>query len=223
MEIVDTKLKFCTSVVVFGPTNSGKTELILSILHPDKQEAVFGEKIKYIFYIYTIWQKAYDRLLIQTPDVKFIQSFGEIPSDLRDKQVVVWDDVFLKFQTDRKARNEIQDVFFRLSHHRNMINIVIFQSLHGHGLRNCVLNAQYLIYFPVKSDLRILDYVSRSMYPGDKSSFLRMALEDASKDKFGYILVDRTSTQDPRYTVRNFIFPTKGGKFYSMLNDGQNC
>jgi hypothetical protein len=218
MEIVDTRLRFSSSVIIFGPANSGKTELILSILHPDRHESVFGEQIDHIYYIYSIWQPAYDRLRLQNPNLKFIQSFNQVPSELNSKHIVIWDDLFLRFQTDKKARNEIHDVFFRLAHHRNMLNIVVFQSVHGHGLRNCILNAQYLIFFPIKSDLRVLDYVSRGLFPEEKSSFLRAALADSSKDKYGYILVDKAATQDERYSIRNFTYPIKGGKFYSLCN-----
>jgi energy-coupling factor transporter ATP-binding protein EcfA2 len=221
MDIVDTKLRFSSSCILYGPSGSGKTELLLSILHPDKQETVFGERIKNIFYIFSIWQNAYDRLKLQTPEVKFIQSFSQVPKDLNEKHVVVWDDLQLRFQSDKKAKQEIQDVFFRLAHHRNMLNLVVLQTIHGHGLRNCVLNSQYQIFFPVKSDQRILDYVSRGMFPDEESSFLRKALSDAAKDKYGYIFLDKSPTQDERYSLRNFIYPIKGGKFYSQQH-GKN-
>jgi hypothetical protein len=133
---------------------------------------------------------------------------------LNEKHIVVWDDLQLRFQIDKKSKQEILDVFFRLAHHRQMLNIVVLQTLHGHGLRNCVLNAQYQVFFPVKSDLRVLDYVSRGMYPDQEPSFLRKALTDAAKDKYGYILIDKSPVQDERFTLRNFVYPTKTGKFY---------
>lgn len=148
-KLIDCKLRFGSSLIISGPSGNGKTQLCLRCLHPDHQEAVFGQKIVHIFFIYTIWQPAYDTLKIQNPEVKFVQSFSEVPQDLRDPHVCVRDDMFLKFQTDKKAKQEILDVFFRLSHHRSMISIVIFQALHNHGVRNAVLNAHYHVIFPV--------------------------------------------------------------------------
>jgi hypothetical protein len=101
MDIVDTRIKPCSSCVIFGPSEAGKTELVLPIFHSDRQECVFGQKIDKIFYIYSIWQKAYDRLKQQNPDIKFIESFSKVPSDLKEIHIVVWDDMFLTFQTNK--------------------------------------------------------------------------------------------------------------------------
>lgn len=224
MEVVDTRLKIPGCLVIVGASGCGKTMLVASMLNPKNQEAVFGRRINKIYYLYTIWQPTYDRIKEEHPDVQFLQKFSQIPQTTSDEpQIVVWDDMFLTFQTDKRAKSQITDVSFRLAHHCNSFNIIIFQCLHGHNLRHVVLNSQYLLIFPIKSDMSSIRYVSRQMFPDSDSRFLQDALIDVSKDKWGYLLLDRSPNQDPCYAVRNFVYPTTNGKFYIPKEYGENC
>ena len=208
-KLVDTSLKVGTSCIISGPSGSGKTQLLLRCLHPDNQEAVFGQRVSKIFLIYSIWQHAYDSLKAQNPETKFIQDFSQVP-DLKEPHIVIWDDMQLSMQTNKKIKQQITDCFFRLAHHKLMWNIVVFQTLFNHGLRNCVLNAHYQVIFPVKADMSQLNYLSKQMFPDLDAHFLQSCLVDASKDKHGFIFIDRNS--DPY--VRNFVYPTLNAKIY---------
>lgn len=221
--LIDIKLQVGSSLIVTGPSCSGKTQLVLRCLHPENQEAVFGQKVTKIFFIYSIWQPAYDKLKEQNPEVEFLDNFSQVPPDIREIHVVIFDDMFLKFQTDKKAKQELLDIFFRLCHHKNMFTIALFQALHGHGLRNVFLNAHYQIIFPVKGDISAINYISRQMFPNLDSHFLQNALLDASKQRFGFIFIDRSPTADPIYFCRNFVYPIKDGKFYIASENGENC
>jgi len=215
MDLVDCKFKTPSNLIVSGPTGSGKTRLVMKILDPKNHNALFGQTLEKIYFIYSIWQDNYVELGKLNPNVKFIDSFkkvdksaGQVPT------IVVWDDCFLKFQTDKNAKREILDVFYRLSHHRNIFNIVIFQALTQHGLRNAWLNSQYHILFPIKNDLSLLKHFSRQMFPTANSSFLVSAMQDATKTKYGYLFIDKHPSQEPELAVRNFVIPSVGGKYY---------
>lgn len=221
-DIVDTRFKLPGSLVIVGSSGAGKTELVISLLDPEKNEAVFGEVIDNIYWIYSIHQPSYDRLKLLNPKVQFVQSFSQVPKTLRGKTVLVFDDQMLNFQSNRKAKKDILEIFYKTAHHKNIFNITIFQTLHGHGLRSAVLNAQYLIIFPIKSDVSQVRHVSAQMFPNLPSSFLVNSLIDAGKDRWGFLLLDRSPNQDPRFTVRNFVFPKLEGKFYNLENGGDS-
>src|SRR6188768_397859 len=129
-EIINTKLKSPATMIIFGNSNCGKTELFISMLQ--NQEATWGRTFDNIYILFTSFQKRYDDLKASVKGVHLISSFDEIPVNMRDC-IVVFDDKFLDFQSNKGDKNLIQDIFFRLSHHRQMFIIVIMQSLHNHG------------------------------------------------------------------------------------------
>jgi hypothetical protein len=48
--------------------------------------------------------------------------------------------------------------------------------------------------------------LARQMYPG-KSQFVVEAYEDATKEPYGYLLIDLRPDTDDRYRIRTKIFP----------------
>jgi len=208
--VFDCKLKFPATCLVFGNSNSGKTELIFSLLK--NRERVFGQPINHVYFIYTILQERFNEIANEDSTIKFIKDFSEVPDTKQEKTIIVFDDKMNDFMTNKKSKNEILDIFFRQSHHRNFFVFVTMQALFGHGIRQAVLNAPYQIIFPMLRDLKMLDYLNNQMFP-EKKTFLRKVMEDVCKEKYGYLLLDCTDIHN-NFRIRNFVYPVKNAKVY---------
>ena len=68
------------------------------------------------------------------------------------------------------------------------------------------LNTHYLVLFKNPRDATQIAIVARQMYPG-KSKFVLEAFKDATKEPYGYLLIDLRPETDDRYRIRTNIFP----------------
>ena len=68
------------------------------------------------------------------------------------------------------------------------------------------LNTHYIVLFKNPRDAGQVALLARQMYPG-KSKFVVEAYEDATKEPYGYLLIDLRPETDDRYRIRTKIFP----------------
>ena len=68
------------------------------------------------------------------------------------------------------------------------------------------LNTHYLVLFKNPRDANQVATLARQMYPG-KSKFVLEAFEDATKEPYGYLLIDLKPETDERYRIRTNVFP----------------
>ena len=78
----DPRLQHPFSMVVSGPSNSGKTYFVKTVI--ENMDRLFSEKIENIVYIYSCWQPKYDDLL-KIRNIHFIEG---IPKSLCDDTVL---------------------------------------------------------------------------------------------------------------------------------------
>lgn len=194
------KLQHPFTCIVAGPTCSGKTYLVKSIL---ENNCIEPKPLK------TLWLYAEDQPLHRGLEkkIKFVHG---IPDDL-DKQfdgkyptVVIIDDLMTELHSDKRLTR----LFTVGSHHRNLSVIFIIQNLFHQGkeMRNISLNTHYIILFKNPRDKLQISVLARQMYPGD-SRFLMEAYQDATKKSHGYLMLDlKPNTQDD-LRVRSGILP----------------
>jgi hypothetical protein len=68
------------------------------------------------------------------------------------------------------------------------------------------LNTHYIVLFKNPRDANQVAILALQMYPG-KSQFVVEAYEDATRESYGYLLIDLRSDNDDRYRIRTKIFP----------------
>jgi hypothetical protein len=68
------------------------------------------------------------------------------------------------------------------------------------------LNTHYIVLFKNPRDAVQVSTLARQMYPG-KSKFVVEAYEDATKEPYGYLLIDLKPETDDSYRIRTRIFP----------------
>ena len=175
-----------TSIVVAGPTRSGKTYFVIKCL----KHSLIQPFPNRILFLYKEWQPAYDELKILLPDVEFHEGV-DAPSlnslTVADKNLVIIDDL-MSSAGDSK---QISKLFTQESHHKNLTVIFLVQNLfyHGKEMRNISLNAHYLVLYKNPRDKSQIRYLAQQIFP-ENTKFLVNAFLNATLHPHSYLLLD---------------------------------
>ena len=158
-------------------------------------------------YSYAKWQPSYKDL--PPEHVQLVEGTADIPDYSREPMLLVIDD-----QMDR-ADKSVTRLFTKGSHHRNISVIYIVQNLFDKNKehRTISLNAHYLVLFKNPRDGSQIDHLAKQMYPG-KAKYVRDAFNKATRDPYGYLLVDLKQTTPDLFRLRGKIFPEENREVY---------
>ena len=76
----------------------------------------------------------------------------------------------------------------------------------GKGHRTISLNAHYLVLLKNPRDASQITHIPKQVYPGH-TQFVREAFEDATREPYGYLLIDLKQTTPDHLRLRTRIFP----------------
>lgn len=185
----DTRLQHPFSLVVSGPSNSGKTYFVKDVI--ENATKIISQRMENIVYIYSCWQPLYNELL-KIRDINFVQ---DLPESLCDdtllppekNNLLIIDDLM----NDASNNIEVQNVFTKYVHHRNLSCIYLVQNLfiQGKASRTISLNTNYLVLFKNPRDKYQISLLGRQMFPGNVKYFME-AYNDATKQPYGYLMID---------------------------------
>lgn len=163
-----------SSLIVSGPSQSGKTELVKEII---KKQA-YNFTMKKVIWCYSIWQPWF----LQERNIEFKQG---LPDENENADLIVIDDQM------NSITNAVADMFTAGSHHKNFSIILITQNLFPRirQFRDISLNAHYLILFRNNRDLSQASCFARQAFPGKGKYFLD-AYKKATAEPYSYLLVD---------------------------------
>jgi hypothetical protein len=182
---------------VAGPTSSGKTWFVFKLIkHVDDMITPPPEKI---IYCYGEFQPSF----LEFKTVEFNEGLPNAERfDGRQRILLIIDDLM------NEIDQNVSNIFTKLSHHRNVSVIFISQNLFHKNkfVRTINLNTHYIVLFKNPRDAGQVAVLARQMYPG-KSKFVVEAFEDATKEPYGYLLIDLRPETDDRYRIRTKIFP----------------
>ena len=210
-----------TTILIAGPTGSGKTEFLVKLLTQRGLEP-FPERI---IWIYSEWQYAYDRIQKKLGDAKkrivFVKDFDDSLYDSLDRRVrnlVVLDDQMENRDMQRNGGSGLAKFFTQGSHHRNLTIIYIIQNLfhQARAMRTVSLNSHYLVLFKNPRDKLQIRSLALQMYPTN-ADFLVRAYEDATKVPYGYLVVDLRPDTPDELRVRSNIFDVTEQCVYKQI------
>jgi hypothetical protein len=194
---MDVRLKHPFTCTVAGPSTSGKTWFVFRLIkHVDRLIVPAPEKI---LYCYGEFQPSFSEF----PEVEFHEGLPDVSRfDGRQRVLLIIDDLM------NEADQNVCNLFTKLSHHRSVSVVFITQNLYHRNrfVRTMNLNTHYIVMFKNPRDANQVTTLARQMYPG-KSKFVIEAFKDATKNPYGYLLIDLKPETDERYRIRTNIFP----------------
>lgn len=188
------KLKFPSSCMVTGPSQSGKTELVRKMI----TEQVYDYDIKKVVWCYSAWQPWF----VNEKNLKFVCGF---PSNEETFDLLILDDMM------NNLTNEIAQMFTVGSHHKNFSIILITQNLFPRAkvMRDISLNTHYIILFRNSRDQSQALCFARQAFP-TKSKYFMDAYKKATAKPFSYLMVDVHPRTPDQERLRQSIFPDQG-------------
>jgi hypothetical protein len=201
------------TMVVSGSTGSGKTEFIKKLIA--YRDTLIDPMVDKVIYVYGEYQQAFVELE-NDPNVFFT---NECPDEdkLREwsqkygRIMLILDDMMLNV---KKAA--INALFTKSSHHigQGISLVFVVQNLYFEGIRTARINSHYLVLMRNKADALQIQTIGRQLFPG-KSATMIDAYADATKMRYGYLVVDNHPANDNEITrLRTNIFPGQRMEFY---------
>lgn len=195
-------------MVVSGPSNCGKTFFVKDII--ENAQRIISHPIDNIVYIYSCWQPLYDQLL-KLREINFVKG---LPDSLCDdsllppekNNLLIIDDLM----NDASGNIEVQNVFTKYVHHRNLSCIYLVQNLfiQGKASRTISLNTNYLVLFKNPRDRYQTSLLGRQMFPGNSKYFLE-SFNDATSAAYGYLFIDYKAKTPDHLRLRSNLLAEK--------------
>lgn len=211
----------CISIV--GPSRSGKSFLIHSILKERNNMFTPGIKINKILYCYSVYQKEFENLsnhigddIIFHQNIPSKEYIEEFVNQNKDFNMIILDDL----QNECLDNVDVLKLFTESSHHLDLIVIMSNHNLYSQGrfAKTIQLNSNYLIIFELVRDLGQLRTLASQMYPGKLKSFLKIYSDCCLNTKWGYLTVNLNSNlNDDEHRLYTQILPGQTPIVYKLI------
>ena len=212
-------LEIPSTILVLGPTNSGKTALVSKLIERWTSVTNSGDPIDKLVICYGgKYQDAYEEML----DSLDPSSEGEIhcnfPRNLswnsNRTNVLILDDIFGE---ELKKNVELERIFCVDSHHEKVTCILILQDLtcQSQTIRTCLRNAQYIFLTPSSKNGTLLVTLQRMLFPS-KRGYLSACWDLCFREggKIGdYMLIDCSTGCPSDFRVRTGLMEDLGKIF----------
>ena len=200
-EVHDMRLKHDASMIVSGPTQSGKTTFIRNLIKA--KTFIFDRPLENVYWFYGIAQpKVHDDL--RSMGVRLEEGIPTNFDFIPPYSFIILDDL----GSDIKGNKMVTQLFTRVAHHKHSFVIVATQNLFEKGSeqRTQQLNAQYMVLFKNPRDKLQINVLGMQMYPGRKH-FLNDVFQDATARLHGYLLVDNHQHCPEHLRLRTNLLP----------------
>lgn len=200
----------CTTVIA-GQTRAGKSTYIQRLLL--HHNVMFDQPVHFIYYCYSVWQKMYSKLE-KTLGGDMIEFRTDLPSLDEIKQrseggtkhvIMILDDKNQLFD-DRKSSKDLVHIVTVILHHSLCSTFLLSYTLFNgtQALRDINLNSQNLVLMANTRNNGQIKSIAHQIWPSNTAFFLS-AYEQATKEKYGYLVVSLTA--DNPYKLKTNCFP----------------
>ena len=195
------------SMLVVGPTQSGKTHFVEQMLTTPLIEFPTDKEVQ-VTWFYTHWQPRY-KALKKTfgPGIVFEQrlpDWSETLQELNPKihHILVFDDLM-----NQAVNSSILSRLFTQGRHRNASVILLMQNMFPKGKYNTDIsrNAQYLVLFRSPSDRKQVNMIAERIFAKDHSKFMQV-YSKATQVPYGYVVIDNQPCTAPENQVVTDVF-----------------
>lgn len=198
-----------STVMIVGPTMSGKTSLVQKILK--EATGMFQKPPERIVIAYTEYQPLFEKMeksidtLILHQGLPSKEQIDEW-SDGVEHTVLVLDDMMMQVAKSEESLN----LFCVTAHHRRVSVLMLAQNLYmpGKFARTISLNCHYVILFRNVRDSRQVLTFGSQVFPS-KLKYFKDAYDKATSVPFGYLVVDMSPSTEDKYRLRTHILPNE--------------
>ena len=192
----DLRLFNSSSLIVSGPTQSGKTTFILNML--EHANEMFQNPISKIYWISNTLPA------IRKPNFHYMVGLPDEFDFVQSNAVLVIDDLM----SESLNNAAITNLFTRVAHHQNVFVIFVTQNYFSQCKQGTTRrrNVHYLALFKNPADMSEIRNVGSKMYPGDPK-FLPSVYNDATKFPHGYLFIDYRQETANELRVRTKTLP----------------
>jgi len=196
-----------STILLSGPTKSGKTTLLSKILKNSNKGLVCPPPQR-IMYCYSVWQKAFEEMRKNCNEclIEFKEGIPDI-ADFNSSQnsILILDDLMTQAGKDEK----VLKLFTVDSHHLNLTVFFLTQNIFPQEKysRSISLNCQYILLTNNPRDRNKLVQLGKQIFPGN-SKFFKEAYDDAVTDrKYGYLVLALNQNTEEENRVQTGILP----------------
>ena len=195
-----------STCIVNGSTKSGKTMWLFRVLR--HKNAMFSQPVKKTLYCYGIYQDTFDAM---KKEINGIEFFKGVPtqSDIEsfadgEHNLVILDDLSEKVVKEP----DMERLFVQGAHHLNLSVFFVSHNCFRQGkcARTIALNTHYTVLFRNIRDGQQISCLGKQMFPGNGKALVE-AYQDATSQKYGYLVIDSTANGEDIYRMRTKIFP----------------
>ena len=194
----DMRLKHCSTMIVAGPTQAGKTTFVDNLLA--NAHWLFEEEISKIYWIC-------NEIPLQNlnPKYTYIEGLPDDFSFVEKNSVVVIDDLMDAVNDS----GQVSKLFTEGTHHKRLFVIYITQNYYMCGKHDITKrrNCQYVVIFKNPADSRQIRTIGDQMFP-ECHRLLPEAYRDAVKGRaHGYLFIDLRQKTPEFLRIRANVLP----------------
>ena len=194
---MDMRLRAPFTMLVAGPTGSGKTVLVSRLI--EHASALSDPPPSEIIYCYDEWQSGFEPLSQKVTFKKGVPDDTILLNDGRHRWIIV--DDLMDELLDGKAANEL---FTKKSHHRKISVVFIVQNLFHKNIRTVSVNTHYMFIAKSPRDATSVLNIAKQAFPG-RTKYVMEAYRDATKRPHSFLLIDmRQETDDDARLIANY-------------------
>jgi len=203
-----------TSIMIAGPSNSGKTSLCMKIF--ENAAVMFKQKPSQIIYCYgSEWQPLFTKMKEKISNIQFQTGLPDVDifSSCSHHCILICDDLMSEISQNHWA----EKLFCAGIHHTNITVIYLVQNIFPKGkvARTISLNTHYLILFDNRRDKLQIQTLGRQIFPGRVAYFMSAFEKAISNKSFGYLLLDLSPQSGYKeYQLRSNILPFEDTRVY---------
>ena len=194
----DIKLHLPFSLIISGPSSSGKSTFLLKLIN--QAEYLIEPIPKSILYCYGEYSS-----IVPTLQKHGVEIYSGVPPEevirkLPKPSLIILDD--LLYSIDEKYLSELTT---KKSHHQNFGFIFVSQNLFEKKLKVARNNSMYLVLMRAPNSALAIRNIGSQLFPRQLDYFLQ-SYREATRDPYSYLFIDLHPSSDPTLRLRTNIF-----------------
>lgn len=208
-ETFDLRLKTPFTLIAAGPSRSGKTSWVYSLL--SQSHHLLDRIPTRVFYFYNQWQPLFDRMKREKLVDSFVNHLPDkselekltLPGKKSGRGSLCIIDDFMNSSSEH-----VGEIFTALSHHLDLSCIYITQNVFAQNnkyMRDMSLSASYLVMFKNPRDQSQIANLAKQLAPGN-TSFIVDSFRRITSKPYSYVMYDLHQSTPDLIRVRTNIF-----------------